>query len=97
MSQGWTAIDANLIKSIITKHFPHARVLVFGSRLKGNFKETSDLDLCLKADKPLDLAAWTLLEEELSQTDIPFKVDLCDWFRIAEEFREHVQQSSIEL
>ena len=83
-----------IILEIINKYCPDTEVLIFGSRLKGNFKPTSDLDLCIKGIKPIELSTWSRLEEELSKTDIPFKIDLVDWFRVSDEFKKIIETES---
>jgi predicted nucleotidyltransferase len=77
-----------IIVDLINKYFPGCEISIFGSRADNTFKETSDLDLCLKSSKHLDLANWAKLEEEIAQTDIPFKVDLVDWHRVSPEFQK---------
>jgi predicted nucleotidyltransferase len=40
----------SLLKSHIRQHFPDAAIWAFGSRVKGNAAENSDLDLCIVVD-----------------------------------------------
>lgn len=87
MISGYTSEQKTIILDIIKKYFPNAQVFVFGSRANNAFKSTSDLDLCLKDKSTLDLSLWAKLEDELSQTNIPFKIDLVDWHRVSEEFQ----------
>jgi uncharacterized protein len=48
------------------------KVVVFGSRGRGDFKEFSDIDLCLFADKNLHASS---IKEELNQLRIPYLFD----------------------
>ena len=73
-------------------YFPHAQVYCFGSRHRGDFKDRSDLDLCLRQDSPLDLLRLSQLQEEVAQSDLPFAVDWVDWWRITLEFRQIISQ-----
>lgn len=76
--------------SSIRKVFPKTEILVFGSRIRDDFKKNSDLDLCLKSDAPLELTQLGTLKEIFSQSDLPYKIDLVDWNRISPEFQENI-------
>lgn len=84
----YTEEQKKFLLNTIHKYFPDCEVSVFGSRADNTFKATSDLDLCLKNSMILDLSKWAKLEEEISHSDIPFKVDLVDWFRVSPEFQK---------
>ncbi|MBI2604676.1 MAG: nucleotidyltransferase domain-containing protein [Deltaproteobacteria bacterium] len=94
MIAGLSEEQRKFLLRTIHGYFPDAEILVFGSRLTGKNKPASDLDLCLKSASALELAKWGRLEEEISGSDIPFKVDLVDWHRISEEFRGIIVSSS---
>ena len=36
-----------MVQDILKRHIPNHEVSVFGSRVKGTAKDTSDLDLCI--------------------------------------------------
>ena len=82
--------DQAFIAQTIRKYFPSARIYFFGSRHRGDHRPTSDLDLCIAAGEKMDLAKLAFLEEELSQSDLLYKVDISDWFRITEDFRKRI-------
>ena len=82
--------DKPLILGILRKHFPGCRVWIFGSRCRGDHRPFSDLDLCVDAGAPLDLARLGDVREALSASDLPYQVDLSDWHRITPDFRDHI-------
>lgn len=49
---------------------------IFGSRAKGTAKLYSDLDIALVAKEPISLEALSLLEEDFTESELPFKVDI---------------------
>lgn len=75
------------VVSIIRRFLPQSRILAFGSRIQGTAKRYSDLDLCLDDGRPVELSILSKLKEELSNTAIPYRVDLSDWHRIDDAFR----------
>ena len=83
--------------SIILKHVPDAQLKLFGSRANNTAKEFSDVDIAIITQDKLDLAKLTILKDEVAQSDFPYMVDLIDWHRVSDEFREHILKMSIEL
>ena len=80
------------IRNILAEQAPGIEARAFGSRVDGNPKAYSDLDLALVGPEALDLAAMGLLREDFSNSDLPFRVDLLDWNSISEEFRKVISR-----
>ncbi|MBF0401156.1 MAG: restriction endonuclease subunit S [Magnetococcales bacterium] len=76
-----------IVRAILKKHVPDREVWAFGSRAKWTAKQYSDLDLAVLGDESLDLDVQAGLEEDFSESDLPFKVDVVDWATTAETFR----------
>lgn len=72
-----------------------SRVWVFGSRATGKARRFSDLDLLVRANGPLPLAQQAELEAAFSESDLPFRVDVVDWYRISDEFRERISDERV--
>lgn len=96
MIPGLTPQQSSLVIETIQHYFPDASILFFGSRVTGKHKKTSDLDVCIKQKSFLDLANWSKLEEDFSQSDLPFKIDLIDWNRVTPEFQSLILKNSIQ-
>lgn len=62
-----------------------ASFFAFGSRVKGSHRKFSDLDICIKA--PISDAQLSHLEEDLEESDLPFKVDIVLWDRCSDDFK----------
>lgn len=86
-----------ILKAILSRHLPDAVVWVFGSRATGKAKKYSDLDLCVKASQPLSLNVMSALAEDFSESDLPWKVDLVDWWSISEAFRAIIDRDKVLL
>ncbi|MFH1562248.1 MAG: nucleotidyltransferase domain-containing protein [Nitrospirota bacterium] len=80
--------DLCQVQAILRKYVPEYDVWVFGSRVQWTAKKTSDLDLAVITDVPLDTICLADLKEALSQSDLPFKVDVVDWAVTGEAFRK---------
>jgi len=78
-------------KNIILKaHLPQAKIIAFGSRIRGGAKAYSDLDLCLDDGQPIPLAKISQLEESFAATDIPYKIDIVDFHGVDDHFQKHI-------
>lgn len=92
-----TAPDLDEVKAILRAHVPDIEVRAFGSRVAGTARKTSDLDLALMTEAPFDLDRLGALRDALSESDLPFRVDLVDWARTSEDFRQHISKRFIVL
>ena len=81
------------VKKILQRHVPERRVLAFGSRVTGQNKPFSDLDLAVIGDEPLPLSVSGGLRDAFSSSGLPFSVDFVDWAITDEEFRQAILQA----
>ena len=77
-----------IVKQILQTHIPNLEVWAFGSRVKGNAKPYSDLDLAVITKEPLSLQTHADLVDAFSESDLPWKVDIVDWALVAEPFKQ---------
>ncbi|WP_425642657.1 nucleotidyltransferase domain-containing protein [Marinomonas gallaica] len=66
--------DIELLRSVFERFPEVTQVLVYGSRVKGNFRSSSDIDMTI-----LDNVDWTLfnrIETELDDLMLPYQIDL---------------------
>lgn len=86
------ATDLALVRSILRKHLPaDAHVWVFGSRVTGGARRYSDLDLAIECEMPLAFELIGALTEALSESDLPYKVDVVDLRQIDSAFRAQIE------
>lgn len=90
-----TPTERKLIIDLVQKYFSKCDLIAFGSRVSGHAKLHSDLDIAVKSDQPLDLTAWALLEEDLANSELPFKVDVVDYQRVAAEFQSIIDSTGV--
>lgn len=85
------------VQLILHSSLPGCTVWAFGSRVRGNAKKYSDLDLVLVASKPLALETLADLTAMFDESDLPFKVDLLDWATTSESFRKIIEAEKVVL
>lgn len=73
------------------------KILLFGSRAKGTYREGSDIDLCIEG-ADLDFSTLSPLEEKLDDLLLPWKIDLVAFDLISnQDMREHILRVGIPL
>ena len=93
------ADELRIVESILDRHVPRAEVWVYGSRARGGdgVKPFSDLDLCIKDEKPLSLSVIADLRDEFTDCVLPYKVDIGDWHRMNQSFKQRIAPEMVEL
>ncbi len=80
------------IKKILSLYLPGTEVFVFGSRSRGDHKKYSDLDLAVRAVKAIQRKTWLEIQEQFSESTLPFKVDLIEMQKIDPDFQKAIQK-----
>lgn len=80
-----------IIKTILA-NYPY-KFYAFGSRVSGEPRKLSDLDLCFFDDIPFNVRAH--IEEDFEQSDLPYKVDLVDFNLTDQSFKEKIKSDLI--
>ncbi|KJV07179.1 nucleotidyltransferase family protein [Methylocucumis oryzae] len=91
-----TPTQQALLMQLMQQFIPGIRVWAFGSRVKGNARPSSDLDLVVFS-KPSQRSQVFALQEALEESNLPFNVDLLIWDEIPDNFKTTIQNGFIEL
>ena len=87
-----------LVLNILRAHLPQRTTTwVFGSRATGRARRHSDLDLAIDAGRQLTLDEIARLAEAFGDSDLPYKVDLVDWHKIDDRWRQTITAESAAL
>lgn len=86
-----------IVLEILNRVIPDREVWAFGSRVTGNATETSDLDMAVIGETPLEFETLAALRDAFSESRIPYKVDVVDWATISETFREIIRKDKVVL
>ena len=63
---------------VLARHPKITRARLFGSRARGDFKPSSDIDLCIDAEG-LSMSETFAIENALDDLMLPWKIDLLVW------------------
>lgn len=76
-----------------------AKVWIFGSRARGDFKPFSDVDVLyeLPNDVVMSLAEIGQLNEALEESSLPYKVDLANVHELAQSYRDNILKDRVQI
>ena len=78
--------------SLVGQFLPDTQVWAFGSRISGNSRPWSDLDIVVFPDAGAKRQVSDL-REALDESGLPFRVDVLDWGTLPENFQENIKQN----
>jgi predicted nucleotidyltransferase len=85
----------NLIKSVFEGHTNVSKVVIYGSRAKGNYRAGSDIDLTLFGEN-LNFNTLLKIENELDDLLLPYHIDLSIFNNIENnDLIEHINRVGI--
>jgi hypothetical protein len=86
-----------LLRNIIKDVFENEDIIVvlFGSRARDDYLETSDIDIGILPKGKMDKNKLTLLRERMENSNIPYKVDVVDLSQTSEEFTRKVLKEGV--
>lgn len=87
------------ITAIFRKHLtPGAYdVFLFGSRVTGEASRFSDYDIGIRGKSPIPPLVKAQIEEALEESDIPYSVEVVDFFFLPERFTNVALQRTQKL
>jgi predicted nucleotidyltransferase len=87
-----------IVRAILGTRLPQGtRAWVFGSRATAAAQRYSDLDLALEGEKRLSPDVLGDIAEALSESDLPYKVDVVDLRSVDPTFRAIIEPDMISL
>ena len=95
MKYGLAHTDVETICSVFARYPQIERVLLYGSRAKGNYHQGSDIDLTLIGEG-LDLDKQLQIENDLDDLLLPYKMDVSIHSHIENaELLDHINRVGI--
>lgn len=86
-----TSEQLRLVLSLTQTHLPGVEVWAYGSRVRGNPRRYSDLDL-VAFTEPEQSSQANDLREALEESDLPIRVDLFLWHELPDSFHREIEK-----
>ncbi len=85
----------DIVEGLLRRHVPQREVWAFGSRTQWTAKTYSDLDLAILGNEPLSADHLSALQEDFSESSLPWKVDVVEWSRLSDTFRQIIERDHV--
>jgi predicted nucleotidyltransferase len=83
----------NLILEVLRKNLnSQAKVYLFGSSVKGDYKKFSDIDIAIENG---DKEAITNIRYQIENLNIPYKAEIIDLSKVSKEFKKEILKTGI--
>lgn len=81
-----------MVLDILHTHLPNAEVWAYGSRVNGDYHDSSDLDLVVRQAQALNRRQTNLDEvaAAFTESNLPIFVQIVDWASIPSEFHAEI-------
>lgn len=90
-----TEDERRIINEILHKNLSGGdyEVRAFGSRVNGQPKKYSDLDLVIVGKEKISREILSAIEDDFEWSQLSFRVDVLDWQRISKEFQQIIEKN----
>jgi predicted nucleotidyltransferase len=89
---GLPQASIDFINDVFAQYASINSVIIYGSRAKGNYKSSSDIDLTIE-DEHLQFSEFLEIENKLDDLLLPYKIDLSQKRKIANvDLLDHINR-----
>ncbi len=88
-------IPKDKIIKIIEIFFPRAKVYLFGSRARGDFEQTSDIDIAIDAGNAISIVEKGQILSMIDALNVPQKTDLVDFHRAPDALKKSILEEGV--
>ena len=71
------------------------KVILFGSRARGDSQKTSDVDIGVMPYGKFDEKRMVLLKEKIEDLNIPYKVEIVDFSHVSGNFKKEALKGAV--
>ena len=97
MIKGINSEEEQIIQNILTPYKADFDFFYYGSRVKGNFEKTSDLDVLIKGKEEMPYQKLEIIKFLFDKSDLPFVVNFADFNNIDEKFYSFIETDLVKV
>ena len=93
--KGITSKEYNIIKTILEQYKNKYEFYFYGSRVRGNFRPLSDLDILVKSKNNIDLNDIDNIKTFFDESTLPYVVNLS--YELDEDFYKLIEKDLVKI
>ena len=93
--KGITSKEYNIIKTILEQYKNKYEFYFYGSRVRGNFRPLSDLDILVKSKNNIDLNDIDNIKNFFDESTLPYVVNLS--YELDEDFYKLIEKDLVKI
>jgi len=97
MIKGITPVEEKIIKDILKNYFKEYNFYYYGSRVKGNFEKTSDLDILIWGKVPISSIELDKIKTLFDNSDLSYIVNFSDFNNMDENFYKLIKKDLVKI
>ncbi len=97
MIPGITPEQHSIIVNILVNYKDEYNFYYYGSRVKGSFNKTSDLDILIKGNHEMPLSTLVQIKEKMDESRLPFIVNFTDYNSMDTSFYDLIKNDLVPL
>ncbi len=86
----------DFLKKTISGYLDDYKLYMFGSRVNGNARKYSDIDIAIKSNK-LTSSIKSQIELDFENSTLPYEVDVVDLNTISDDFKNLIKNTLVEI
>jgi predicted nucleotidyltransferase len=91
----FTELYKKIIVPIIVKYLPDAKIILYGSRARGDYKEGSDIDIALDMGYTIDDRMINNIIGDLEESNLPINFDIVDFHAVSEKMQQRILRDGV--
>jgi len=95
MKNNFTELYKDIIVPIIVKYLPDAKIILYGSRARGDAREGSDIDVALDMGKEIDRLAMVNIVGDLEESSLPIHFDIVDFTKVSLDMQKRILRDGV--
>ncbi len=84
-----------IIVPIIRKHLASAKIILYGSRARGDDRQGSDIDVALDAGSKIGSSILSAIVWDLEESSLPIKFDVVDLHVVSEHMKAEILKDGV--
>ena len=80
---------------IIATHLPAAKIILYGSRARGDDKEGSDIDVAIDMGAEINESVFSKIHFDLEDSDLPISFDIIDFHKVSKELQNQIIKDGV--